>query len=100
MEAYKKVKEYLCDNVGNMVMPGTPRFDARAKRWHVSVLCKSDKGIFVVGEILLDKDLQFLYMPTKEMMLKVLKKKGERVPFLVYATRNEIKDKDLRPVLI
>ena len=100
MEAYKKVKEYLCDNVGNMVMPGPPRFDARAKEWHVPVLCKADKGIFVVGEILLDEDLQFLYMPTKEAMLTVMEKEEERVPFLVYGKRSELKRSNLKPVAI
>jgi AAA+ superfamily predicted ATPase len=93
MEAYKKVKDYLCEHVGNMVMPGTPRFNEEREIWEVAVLCKSEKGIFIVGEIWLNKELEFVRIPTKEEMLKILQMEEERMPFLVYATRDELEKK-------
>lgn len=103
MEASKvseKVKDYLIDEVGNMLMPGTPFFDEASKEWRVSALCRTERGIFVVGEFCLDEDLNFLAIPTKKQMLKILEKTMRRVPALVYADPSELRKKGVRAVTI
>jgi hypothetical protein len=99
-KAYEKVKDYLIDKVGNMAMPGTPIFDEKAKEWKVPALCKTEQGIFVVGEFRLDQDLDFLMIPTKQQMLKILKKVMRRVPVLVYADPAELRKKGVRYVTV
>jgi hypothetical protein len=99
-KVYEKVKNYLVDEIGNMVLPGAPNFDIKAKAWRVSVLCKTDRGIFIVGEISLDQKLNFLALPTRQQMLKVLKKTMQRVPVLVYADPEELRKKGVRHVTV
>jgi len=96
----EKVKNYLIDHVGNMLMPGAPFFDEVSKEWKVSVLCRTERGIFVVGEFCLGEDLNFLVIPAKKQMLKILKKTMRRVPALVYADPSELRRKGVRAVTI
>jgi len=98
--AYAKVKDYLIDEVGNMVQPGTPILDAKIKAWKVPVLCKTERGIFTVGEIALDQKLDFLAIPTKQQMLRTLEKMTRRVPVLVYADPEELRKKGVRHVAV
>lgn len=100
MKAYEKVKEYLIDEIGNMVQPGSPSFDTKTNEWKVPVLWKTERGIFVVGEFCLDKDLNFVMIPTKQQMLKVLKKTMRRVPVLVYGDPKELRKKGVRHVTV
>ena len=60
MEIYEKVRKYLYDNVGHMTTPGTPRFDSKTEKWKVPVLCKTERGILIVGEFSLDKKVVLL----------------------------------------
>jgi hypothetical protein len=99
-KVYEKVKDYLIDELGNMVLPGMPILNKKAKAWKVPVLCRTERGIFVVGEISLDQNLNFLMIPTKQQMLKVLKKTMRRVPVLVYADPAELRKKGVRHVTI
>lgn len=97
---YEKVKDYLCDEIGNMAMPGDPIFDANKRRWQVPVLCKTEKGIFITGQILLDENLNFVRIPSREQMLKILEAEMRQIPFLVYAETDELREKGLEPVLL
>ncbi len=96
----EKVKEYLIGEVGNMVQPGTPILDEKLKVWKVPVLCKTERGIFVVGEIDLDQNFNFLTIPTKQQMLKTLDKMTRHVPILVYADPAELRKKGVRHVTV
>lgn len=98
MEIYEKVKGYLCDHVGNMVMPGSPVYDGEENIWRVPVLCRTEVGIFPVGEIVVSKDGEFLRIPTKEQMLKVLDLQSAKRPFLVYADKEDLERRGIRAV--
>lgn len=99
-KAYEKVKDYLIDEVGNMALPGSPTYDSSACVWRVPVLCKTEKGIFAVGEIQLDRDLNFVHIPSKKQMLKTLEIKMRQVPVLVYGDPAEMRKKGLKPVTV
>ena len=100
MEIYEKVRKYLYENVGHLTTPGTPRLDVRSQIWRVSVLCKTERGIVVVGEFHLDKDGNFVHIPTKKEMLKVVEKEMEKVPFLFYGDKDELKKRNLSAVTV
>ena len=97
---YQKVKNYLIDEVGNMVQPGTPTLNEKNKAWRVPVLCKTERGIFAVGEIVLDQKLDFLAIPTKQQMLRTLEKMTRHVPVLVYADPVELRKKGVRHIAV
>ena len=97
---YDKVKNYLIDEIGNMAMPGDPKYDPHIKRWLVPVLCKTAKGVFISGEIILDEDLNFIRIPSKEQMLETLEAEMRRLPFLVYAEPEELEKAGLKAVVL
>lgn len=87
MEAAEKVRTYLYRHVGHLVTAGRPVFDNSTETWTVPVLAKTEKGIFIVGEFTLDKDLNFVSVPTREQMLNVLRDAAVRVPILVFGDK-------------
>jgi len=100
MEIYEKVKRYLYENIGHLTAPGTPRFDLKAEIWRVPVLCKTERGILIVGEFTLDKKGEFINIPTKQEMLKTVEIEISKLPFLVYGDRKDLEAKDIKPVTI
>ncbi len=100
MEIYKKVKQYLFENIGHMTTAGTPKYDVLKNLWRVPVLCKTERGIIVVGEFSLDKEGNFVNIPTKREMLKVAELEMERLPFLYYGTKKELTEQKSKPVAI
>ena len=100
MEIYEKVKRYLYENIGHLTAPGTPRFDLKTEIWKVPVLCKTERGILIVGEFTLDKKGEFINIPTKQEMLKTVEIEISKLPFLVYGEREDFEAKDIKPVTI
>ncbi len=100
MDVYEKVKKYLVDNIGHLTTPGTPRFDSEHRKWKVPVLCKTDRGILIAGEFQLDSTGCFLYVPTKQEMIKTIELQAQNVPYLFYGKKNELKEKKIEPVKI
>lgn len=100
MEIYEKVRKYLYENIGHLTTPGMSRFDVKNEIWKVPVLCKTDRGILVVGEFALDKDGNFIRIPTKEEMLKTVDMELSRLPYLFYGDKKNLQDKDIEPVTI
>jgi len=100
MEIYEKVKKYLFENIGHLTSPGTPRFDVKNQTWKVPVLCKTDRGILIIGEFSLDKVGNFKKIPTKEEMLKTVEMEVSKLPYLFYGTRKELEEKNIEPVAI
>lgn len=100
MEIYEKVRKYLYESIGHLTTPGTPRFDLKNKTWKVPVLCKTEKGILIVGEFQLDKDGNFISIPTKKEMAKVVEIEFNKIPFLFYGKREMIKERDIEIITI
>lgn len=102
MEAmiFQKVQDYLTDYVGELTAPGTLVFDAATRLWRVPILCKTDKGILPVGEFLLDESGNFVAIPSKEQMLRVLEAQRARLPFLVFGEKEELEKKGLQVVAV
>lgn len=100
MEIYEKVKKYLFENIGHLTTPGTPRFDVKNEIWRVPVLCKTDRGILIIGEFSLDNEGNFIKIPTKQEMLKTVEMEVSELPYLFYGNKKELKDKNIKPVTI
>ncbi|MCP4130768.1 MAG: hypothetical protein GY754_07285 [bacterium] len=100
MEVYEKVREYLYNNIGHLAAPDTPRFDLKKHIWKVPVLCKTEKGILIVGEFQLDEDGNFIHVPTKEEMAKIVEREFDNLPYLFYGKKEEINDIDIEVVTI
>lgn len=64
------------------------------------VLCKAEGGILIVGKFALDKDGNFINIPTKQEMLKTAKIEVSKFPFLFYGVKGELDDKGIKPVTI
>lgn len=100
MEIYEKVRKYLYENIGHLTTPGTPRFDIKSEIWRVPVLCKTERGILIVGEFSLDKDGNFINIPSKQEMLKTVDTEISKLPFLFYGNKKELEEKGIKPVAI
>lgn len=100
MEIYEKVRKYLYENVGHLTTPATPKFDLKKQIWRVSVLCKTERGVLIVGEFHLDKDGNFIRIPTKKEMERVVEHEVEKLPFLFYGRMADLKEKDIEAVSI
>jgi hypothetical protein len=100
MEIYEKVRKYLFENIGHMTTPGTPRFDSKSGTWKMPVLCKTERGILIVGEFSLDKKGNFINVPTKEEMIKIVEIEMSKIPLLFYGSKKDLKKKGVEPVAI
>jgi hypothetical protein len=69
MDAVKRVRDYLLDNVGHMTYPGNASFDAAVKRWFVPIYCRTQRGAMVVGDVELDAQGHIVFAPSREEML-------------------------------
>lgn len=100
MEVYEKVRKYLYENIGHLTTPATPKFDLKEQIWRVPVLCKTDRGVLIVGEFHLDKEGNFIQIPTKEEMERIVEHEIEKVPFLFYGGKDDLKQKGIEVVSI
>jgi len=97
---FQKVQDYLTDYVGELTAPGTPVLDAATRHWRVPVLCKTAKGILPVGEFLLDEAGNFIAVPDKEQMIRVLEAQLERLPYLVFGEKKALQRKGVQVVSV
>lgn len=100
MEIYEKVKKYLYENIGHMTIAGTPKYDIIENIWKVPVLCKTERGIIIVGEFHINREGEFINIPTKEEMLKIVEMEILQLPFLYYGMKKELDEQKIKPVLI
>src|SRR5258708_38600286 len=95
-----KVQAYLIEYIGERTAPGVPVFDAALNQWRVPVLCKLPNGQLPVGEFMLDEEANFVSIPDKDAMIRVADAYVERVPYLVYGSKDELARKGIDPVAV
>ena len=72
-ETYEKAKEYLIENIGELVSAGDVYYDAQQNTWNVKIIAKTPHGILILGEMRLDRNNNVIDMPEKETLLAILK---------------------------
>jgi hypothetical protein len=75
MDAVKRVRDYLLDNVGHMAYPGNASFDRTGLRWFVPIYCRTQTGPVVVSDVELDIQGHIVFAPGREEMLTRLEKR-------------------------
>ncbi len=81
-----------------MTNPGPPHFDEVQRRWRVPILCGMERGIFPIGEIVLDESLNFVQVPPKSELEDAAMQQRRAAPVLVYADPEELRAKGFAPV--
>ncbi len=89
-EIYKTVKEYLIENIGELVSAGDVYYDAGQSTWNVKILAKTPHGLLILGEMRLDKNKNIVEVPAKETLLKILKNKLQEDRVLIDVPRAEL----------
>ncbi len=89
-EIYEKAKEYLIENIGELVSAGDVYYDGQQNTWNVKIIAKTPYGISILGEMRLDKDKNIVEVPTKETLLSILKAKLQEERVLVDVPRAEL----------
>jgi len=99
-EVREVVVKYLVSHVGERALADSPRFDEERKIWLVPVLCRTSRGILLAGEIQLNQNLEIVYAPSKEELTHAVEAQLKRIPYLVYADREELEAKGFKPITL
>jgi hypothetical protein len=101
-QQYRQIRqvviEYVILTLGDMIMEGVPRYDATRARWIVPLLCRTDRGILVAGAVELDEQARIVEAPTKAQVTQTVEAQLTRLPYLVYANREELLAHGFEPV--
>ncbi len=89
-ETYEKAKEYLIENIGELVSAGDVYYDAQQNTWNVKIIAKTPHGILILGEMRLDRNNNIVDVPEKEILLGILKAKLQEDHVLVDVPRAEL----------
>jgi hypothetical protein len=89
-ETYEKAKEYLLENIGELVSAGDVYYDAQQSTWNVKIIAKTPHGILILGEMRLDQNNNIVDVPEKETLLGILKAKLQEDRVLVDVPRAEL----------
>lgn len=86
--AYSKIAEiideYLLRYIGERAVSGVTRFDENRRRWIVTIMCETSRGVLPAGKIELDENLDLVYATPRDYMVRVVEEQLRRKPFLVY----------------
>jgi len=97
-EIHAAAKEYLFENIGELVSAGDIYYDAQQNTWNVKILAKTPHGFFILGEMRLDKNKKIVDMPSKKILLNILKAKLQDDRVLIDVPRTELsRIKDMIP---
>jgi hypothetical protein len=66
MDAVTRVRDFLLDNIGHMTYPGNPSFDQITQHWFVPILCRTERGSMVVGDVKLDDQGHVIHAPGRD----------------------------------
>lgn len=72
-EIYETAKEYLIENIGELVSAGDVYYDSGQNTWNVKILVKTPHSILILGEMRLDGNKNIVDVPSKENLLSILK---------------------------
>ncbi len=101
---YQDIKEitgqYLLENIGEMAVTGTIRYQQERRRWIVSVLCETLRGVLPAGRIELDDDLNLVHATPRADMTRAVEEQLRRLPYFVLADEEELKAKGLEVITI
>ncbi|MDP2844875.1 MAG: hypothetical protein Q8N79_02220 [Candidatus Methanoperedens sp.] len=89
-EIYELAKEYLIENIGELVSADDVYFDAQQNTWNVKIIAKTPHGILILGEMRLDQNKNIVYVPTKETLLNILKSKLQEERVLIDVPRSDL----------
>lgn len=98
--ARELVIEYLSAYIGERALAGSPQFDHDAQVWRVPILVRTPRGIFLVGEVVLDSTPTIVRAPTKQQVGKVLEAQLDQLPYIVFAAEGELEAKGFHPIKI
>ncbi len=89
-EIYETAKDYLIENIGELVSAGDVYYDARQSTWNVKILAKTPHGILIIGEMRLDENKNIIDVPSKEILQSILKTKLRDDRVLIDVPRAEL----------
>ncbi len=89
-EIYELAKEYLIENIGELVSADDVYFDAQQNTWNVKILAKTPHGMLILGEMHFDQNKNIVYVPTKETLLNILKSKIQQERILIDVPRSDL----------
>jgi hypothetical protein len=94
------IDQYLLKNIGELATRGATRFDQERRRWIVTVMCETPRGILPAGKIELDENLDLIYATPRADMARAVEGQLRRLPYLVYAEEGELQAKGIEPVTV
>jgi hypothetical protein len=89
-EIYERAKEYLIENIGELVSAGSVYYDAQKNTWNVKIIAKTPHGILILGEMRFDSNKNILDMPTKETLLSIQEAKLQDERVLIDVPSDEL----------
>jgi hypothetical protein len=89
-EIYETAKEYLIENIGELVSAGDVYYDAGKSTWNVKILAKTPHGLLILGEMRIDKNRNIVDVPAKETLLSILRNKLQDNRVLIDVPRAEL----------
>jgi len=89
-EIYELAKEYLIENIGELVSADDIYFDAQQNTWNVKIIAKTPHGMLILGEMHLDRNKKIVDVPTKETLLNILKSKLQEERVLIDVPRSDL----------
>jgi len=89
-EIYELAKEYLIENIGELVSADDVYFDAQQNTWNVKIIAKTPHGILILGEMRFDQNKNIVDVPTKETLLNILKSRLQEERVLIDVPRSDL----------
>ena len=89
-EIYKLAKEYLIENIGELVSADDVYFDAQQNTWNVKIIAKTPHGMLILGEMHLDQNKNIVDVPTKDTLLNILRSKLQEERVLIGVSRSDL----------
>lgn len=101
---YEKISEitdeYLLRHIGELAVGGMTRFDENRRRWIVTIMCETPRGVLPAGRIELDENLDIVHATPRDDMARTVEEQLRRLPHIVFAAADELKAKGVDAIAI